>query len=99
MRLEALANASGLPKAERIRVIVVILLSALVALVFFVSLVAMTGMRLSDPEADVSGWLGAFLVCLGYLAGILVGIIAVPCGRPGAQGGAAQAPPAGRLPL
>jgi len=72
-----------LSSIERARVYIVLGFSSLVGMAFLVSLGSMVYFRLKDPKADISLWVNVFLTCLGYVVGILTGLLGIPA--PAAQ--------------
>ena len=61
-----------------VRVYIVAGFSALVGIAFLGSLGAMAYFRHRDSNADISTWVNVFLTCLGYIVGILTGLLGLP---------------------
>jgi uncharacterized membrane protein YfcA len=63
---------------DQVKIIIILVFSCLVGIAFLVSLLAMVWFRLRDKAADIGPWLNLFLTCLGYIIGILTGLLGIP---------------------
>jgi uncharacterized membrane protein YfcA len=68
----------SLPPMDKIKAIVALVFSGLVAIAFVVSLIAMLWFKGHDPTSDITLWVNVFLTCLGYVVGILSGLFGIP---------------------
>lgn len=82
MPIEVLKDLRALPLMDRVRAYIVGSFSALVGLAFVVSLGSMVYFKVKMPEADIGLWLNVFLTCLGYIVGILTGLLGIPAPNP-----------------
>lgn len=82
MALEVLQQMQTLPLMDRVRAYIVIVFSTLVGIAFLVSLGSMVYFRFADSTADIGLWLNVFLTCLGYIVGILTGLLGIPAPKP-----------------
>ncbi len=82
-----LTKLPELPPADQIRSYIILGFSALVGIAFLVSLIAMIIFKLRNGDADISIWLNVFLTCLGYVVGILSGLLGLPVPTPPSGGG------------
>lgn len=82
MAIPNLAHVATLPLMEKIRAYIVILFSMLVGIAFVTSLGSMVYFRLVAPDSDIGLWLNVFLTCLGYIVGILTGLLGIPAPHP-----------------
>lgn len=80
-----LTTMSSLPSMERAKVYIVVAFSTLVGLAFIVSLGCMVYFKVTTPQADIGLWLNVFLTCLGYIVGILTGLLGIPTPNPPSQ--------------
>jgi hypothetical protein len=78
----SLWELSRLPTMEQTKIILILVFSCLVGIAFLVSLVAMVVFKLKDKTADIGPWLNLFLTCLGYIIGILTGLLGIPVPAP-----------------
>jgi hypothetical protein len=65
--------AMGLP--QKPRTLIAVGFALLIAVVCALSLVAMFVLRMKEPAADVAAFQAVFLATLGYVAGILTGLL------------------------
>lgn len=86
-------NVSLLPPLDRVKAYIIAAFSSLVGLTFLVSLGMMVYLRLKEPQVDIGLWVNVFLTCLGYMVGILTGLLGIPTPNPP---GPAPAGPAGQ---
>ncbi len=77
-----LQTISTLSLMDRIRAYIVMTFSGLVAIAFLASLGSMIYFRFKQPDADIGLWLNVFLTCLGYIVGILTGLLGIPTPSP-----------------
>ena len=84
---ETITRLPDLPPADQIRSYIILGFSALMAIAFLVSLVAMIIFKLRDGDADIAIWVNVFLTCLGYVVGILSGLLGLPVPTPPGGGG------------
>jgi hypothetical protein len=75
---DTLNEIQHLPSMEQTKIYIVLGFSCLVAIAFLASLVAMIYFRIKDKTADIGMWLNVFLTCLGYVIGILTGLLGIP---------------------
>ena len=78
MPLAALRKLAALPPIDKIRAYIVVWFSGLVGVALLVSLGCMVYFKVRTPEADIGIWLNVFLTCLGYVVGILTGLLGIP---------------------
>lgn len=71
-----------LPMMDRIRAYIVVAFSGLVGIAFLASLGSMIYFKFKQPDADIGLWLNVFLTCLGYIVGILTGLLGIPTPSP-----------------
>ena len=69
---QTITKIPELPSMEQIKAYIILAFTALVAIAFLVSLIAMIFHK------NTSLWLNIFLTCLGYIVGILTGLLGVP---------------------
>lgn len=67
---------------ENVILWIILVFSILVAVAFLVSLGAMLYFRFKDPKADIALWLNMFFTTLGYVVGILTGLLGIPKPKP-----------------
>ncbi len=96
MPLPALMEITKLPLIDRIKAYIVGAFSVLVGIAFLATLGSMIYFKAKDPNADIGLWLNVFLTCLGYIVGILTGLLGIPTPSQPAPGPAAPNPPAGQ---
>ncbi len=78
MPLAALKKLTALPPMDKIRAYIVVWFSGLVGVAMLVSLGSMVYFKIKAPDADIGIWLNVFLTCLGYVVGILTGLLGIP---------------------
>ncbi len=78
MPLDALKKLAALPSMDRIRGYIVLFFSGLVGIALLVSLSCMVYFKVKTSDADIGIWLNVFLTCLGYVVGILTGLLGIP---------------------
>jgi uncharacterized membrane protein YfcA len=78
MPLAALKKLAALPPMDRVRAYIVVWFSGLVGIALLVSLGSMVYFKVKAPDADIGIWLNVFLTCLGYVVGILTGLLGIP---------------------
>ncbi len=66
---------------KRVRACVAVVFSVVVALTLLFSLFSMFYLRLKNQQADIAVWLNISLTCLGYIVGVLAGLVGVPFPR------------------
>jgi uncharacterized membrane protein YfcA len=82
MSLDALKKLAALPPVDKLRAYIVVWFSILVGVALLVSLGCMVYFKVRTPDADIGVWLNVFLTCLGYVVGILTGLLGVPSPTP-----------------
>ena len=87
----SLSKIPQLPTIDRVKAYIVAGFSTLVGIAFLVSLGSMVYFRIKPPQDDIGLWVNVFLTCLGYIVGILTGLLRIPTVNPPNPG----APPAG----
>ncbi len=75
---DALKKLTALPPTEKVRAYIVVWFSGLVGVALLVSLGCMVYFKVKSPDADIGIWVNVFLTCLGYVVGILTGLLGVP---------------------
>ena len=95
MPLPAFTEITKLPLIDRIKAYIIGAFSALVAIAFLATLGSMIYFKVKDPSSDIELWLNVFLTCLGYIVGILTGLLGIPTPSQPAPRPAASNPPAG----
>jgi xanthosine utilization system XapX-like protein len=88
MALPNLQQIPALPLIDRIKAYIVGAFSILVGIAFLASLGSMIYFKVTDPTADIALWVNVFLTCLGYIVGILTGLLGLPAPAPPSQGAA-----------
>jgi hypothetical protein len=78
MPLAALKKLAALPPVEKVRAYIVVWFSGLVGVALLVSLGCMVYFKVKAPDADIGIWVNVFLTCLGYVVGILTGLLGIP---------------------
>lgn len=78
MRLSTLMNISALAPLDKVKAYIVAAFSTLVGIAFLVSLGSMVYFKVKEPQADIGLWMNVFLTCLGYIVGILTGLLGIP---------------------
>ena len=91
MLLDPFKNPSRLPPLDRVKAYIVAGFSTLVGIAFLVSLGSMVYFRVKETQADIGLWMNVFLTCLGYIVGILTGLLGIPTPNP--PGPAGTTPP------
>jgi hypothetical protein len=69
-----------LPTLDQVKTIIVIVFSGLVGVAFIVALGCMV--YFLHKKMDIGIWQNVFLTCLGYIVGILTGLLGVPVPTP-----------------
>jgi uncharacterized membrane protein YfcA len=69
---EALFKIPRLPPMDQIKAYIALILTVLIAIAFLVSLICMI-----FDSRHKNMWLHLFLTCLGYVAGILTGLLGI----------------------
>jgi len=82
MPIPNLQQVATLPPLDKVKAYIVAAFSALVAIAFLASLGSMIYFRLKEPGADIALWVNVFLTCLGYIVGILTGLLGIPTPAP-----------------
>jgi uncharacterized membrane protein YfcA len=90
MPLAALKKLAALPPIDKVRAYIVVWFSILVGVALLVSLGCMVYFKVRTPDADIGIWVNVFLTCLGYVVGILTGLLGIP--SPAASQPSAPAP-------
>lgn len=67
-----------MPPMDRVKAYIVLGFSILVGLAFLVSLGMLVYLKVKTPGADISLFVNVFLTCLGYIVGILTGLLGIP---------------------
>ena len=88
MPLPSLKDLGAFATLDRVKVLIVLAFSILVGVAFLVSLGSMVYFRVADSKADIGLWVNVFLTCLGYIVGILTGLLGIP--PPGPPAGASS---------
>ena len=78
MALSGFSPVSTLPLIETIKAYIVAAFSTLVGIAFLASLGSMIYLKVKEPTPDIGLWVNVFLTCLGYIVGILTGLLGVP---------------------
>ena len=87
MDLSALfAGISHFTTMDKIKVYIVFGFSILVGLAFVAALGMMIYSAVKEPPSDSGIWLNIFLTCLGYIVGILTGLLGIPSVPPPSSG-------------
>ena len=76
--LTPLKQISTLPTIERVKAYIVAGFSILAGIAFLVSLGSMVYFKAKDSQTDIGLWVNVFLTCLGYIVGILTGLLGLP---------------------
>jgi uncharacterized membrane protein YqaE (UPF0057 family) len=69
-----------LPTIDQVKTIIVLVFSGLVGIAFIVALGCMV--YFLHRKMDTGIWQNVFLTCLGYIVGILTGLLGVPVPTP-----------------
>lgn len=80
------ASVSVLPLLDKAKAYIVVGFSSLVGIAFLVSLASMVYFKAKNPQADIGLWVNVFLTCLGYVVGILTGLLGIPAPNPPGPG-------------
>ena len=78
MPLPSLKDVGAFATLDRVKVFIVLGFSILVGVAFLTSLGSMIYFRVADSKADIGLWVNIFLTCLGYIVGILTGLLGIP---------------------
>jgi uncharacterized membrane protein YqaE (UPF0057 family) len=82
MALPAISQIATLPLIDRIKAYIVAAFSILVGIAFLASLGCMIYFKVKESGVDISLWVNVFLTCLGYIVGILTGLLGIPASTP-----------------
>ena len=62
---------------DSVKAYIILAFTALVAVAFLASLGGMIYFKIREPNADIGLWVNVFLTCLGYVVGILTGLLGI----------------------
>ena len=85
MALPQFTQITTLPLIDKIKAYIVAAFSVLVGIAFLASLGSMIYFKVKEPSADIGLWVNVFLTCLGYIVGILTGLLGIPTPAPPPQ--------------
>ena len=82
MALPQFTQITTLPLIDKIKAYIVGAFSMLVGIAFLASLGSMIYFKVKNSDTDISLWVNVFLTCLGYIVGILTGLLGIPTPNP-----------------